>query len=248
MKKTKKLDIDGVIFDLGSTILEYETIPWSVLDVNCFDSGYEFLKKSGAKLPHVQTLWNKFIEIRQNYRNVAAASLREWSIIRAIGDLLKAFNIHDGKSIAGSFFDAYYAPISKQLTLFADAHSVLDELKSRGMRTGLVSNTIFPEECHLKELNRFNLIGQFDFLIFSVTFGYRKPHPSIYQRAIELMEAPPERLLFVGDRFLEDVHGPRQSGMSAILKYREGREYPDPLPDGLTVIESLTELLSYVRD
>ena len=248
MKETRKFDIDGIIFDLGSTILEYETLPWSVLDVNGFDAGYDFLKNNGHPLPPIESLWDKYIEIKQKYRDEAARSLKEWCITDAIREFLEALEISDGIAAADGFFEAFYGPISKQLTLFADAHSVLDNLRSNGKRIGLVSNTIFPEEYHLRELDRFDLTGRFDFLVFSVTFGYRKPHPSIYGRAIDLMAARPDRLLFVGDRYHEDVRGPRQNGMHAILKYRVGREYPDPLPGDLIVVESLTELLPFILD
>jgi len=97
-------------------------------------------------------------------------------------------------------------------------------------------------------LKRYGLLDYFDFTIFSVEFGYRKPHPSIYARAIELIDSPPEKLFFVGDRYIEDCAGPKKSGLTPILKYREGREYPDPLPEDLIVVKTLSEIIPYIYD
>ena len=53
-----KFDVDGVLFDMGSTLLEYETIPWSVLNVNCLDAAYKFLEDGGYDLPPVDRFWS----------------------------------------------------------------------------------------------------------------------------------------------------------------------------------------------
>jgi len=241
-------DIDGALFDMGSTLLEYETIPWSVLDVNCMDAAYSFLEKAGYKLPTADIFWKKHVEIWQKYRNRAAESLEEWSIIDGITDLLASLDISTDGDMSDRFFDAYYTPVSRQLTVYADAHATLEKIKSKGKKIGLVSNTYFPENYHLGELKRFGLLPLFDFTIFSVSFGYRKPHRSIYTEAARRLDLEPDRILFVGDRYVEDCLGPKESGMNAILKYREGRDYPDPMDDNQVVVESLTELLNYIAD
>lgn len=244
----KKFDIDGVIFDLGSTLLEYETVPWDELNVRCLRAGYNFLQQKGFTLPSPDEFWERQNEIGKRYNHQARETLREWNLIDALSELLESFNIGDGRNTAEEFFQAFYGPISDQLTLFADAATVLRDLKQRGKRIGLVSNTIFPEDCHINELKYFELYKYFDCTIFSVNFGWRKPHPSIYEKAVTLMEQDRERLIFIGDRYIEDVKGPREAGLQAVLKYREGREYPDPLPENVIVVQSLTEFIGLIAE
>nr|MBN2276220.1 HAD family hydrolase [candidate division Zixibacteria bacterium] len=239
-------EIKGVLFDLGSTLLEYETIPWEELNIRCFDAGYSFLVKDGIDVPPRDVFWEKHLEIRQNYRKYAADTLREWNVVDALNELLKSVGINGEKSLAEIFFRAFYQPISRQLSLFADSQHILRELKQRGFKIGLVSNTIFPADYHLDELKKYGLLPYFDFTIFSSSFGFRKPHPSIYQHALKLIDLPPENLVFVGDRYQEDCLGPQKMGIRPILKYREGRDYPDPLPSDLTVIKSLSELPAHI--
>jgi putative hydrolase of the HAD superfamily len=247
-KIEKKFDVDGVIFDLGSTLLEYETIPWSRLDVECVAAGLDFLRRHRYEAPPPDAFMNKLRVLWRQYRDESARTLREWRIIDGLQKLLSGFNLNGGKELAAQFFDAFYQPVSRQLSLFADAPTVLKELKRRNKNLGLVSNTIFPEEYHQRELKEFGLKDFLDFTIFSVTFGYRKPHPAIYERALQLSGLEPDRLLFVGDRYLEDYAGPRERGLHAVLRYRKGRDYPDYLPDDVVVIKSLTELLDYIMD
>jgi len=239
-------DVDGILFDLGSTLLEYETIPWSILDVNCIDSAHKFLEKGGYNIPPIDQFWSKHREIWNQYRCDAAETLKEWRINDAITDLLNTFDISGNGKLTDQFFEAFYAPISRQLSIFGDTHTVLQRLKSGGKRIGLVSNTYFPEKYHLDELRRFNLLDLFDFTIFSVSFGYRKPHQSIYTRAAELLEIEPARILFVGDRFVEDCLGPQEAGMKAAVKFRPGREYPDSMRESQVVVGALTDLLNYI--
>jgi putative hydrolase of the HAD superfamily len=57
----------------------------------------------------------------------------------------------------------------------------------------------------------------------------RKPHPAIFERALEVLDVAPENALFVGDRLFEDVRGAAELGMTTVqaLWYRA-----DAHPDG----------------
>ncbi len=238
-----KIDVDGIIFDMGSTLIEYENIPWRILNLDCLKSGYEFLVEESMAPPPLEEFSDTYLKIREEYRDEAAETLIEYNILTPLVRLLEETNLPDPEELADRFFEAYYRPVVAQLTIFADTVSVLDRLKKAGKKIGLVSNTIFPENYHVKELAQYRLHSLFDFTIFSSTFGWRKPHPKIYDEAIRLIGLPPERLLFVGDRYLEDYLGPRESGMRAIIRFREGREYPNPMPRDVIIIKALSGLL-----
>jgi len=244
MSSTFKSKIEGVIFDLGSTLLEYETIPWDELSLQCVEYSYAFLKEKGFDIPNWENYKEYYLEIRNGYRKEAGRTLVEWNISSAAVDLLAKCGIDAGKNMVDKFLDAYAMPLARQVTMFADTPTVLRGLKASGMKIGLVSNTIFSPEFHTAELENYKLLDLFDFTIFSSSFGYRKPHRLIYRKAIELIGIPPEQLLFVGDRYIEDYDGPRKAGMNAIIKYREGRDYPSPMPDEIITIQSLSELLA----
>jgi len=242
----EKFNIDGIIFDLGSTLIEYENIPWELMNLTCFQAGCAFLEGAGYKLPNAGLFKDRYVAIREKYRAFSRESLKEWVITDAIAELLMSAGLDHYPDLAERFFDAYYQPVGRQLTIFDDTLDVLTILKERGLKIGLVSNTIFPESYHREELKRFGIAAFLDYAIFSSSFGYRKPHPAIYQKAVDLMDVEKKHLLFVGDRYQEDYVGPTAIGLNAVLRYTEKREYPRPLPDGTTIIHSLSELIPLI--
>ncbi len=247
MNTITKIDVDGILFDLGSTLLEYETIPWDELNLLCVEAGYEYLRENGHPVPTLEEFTQAYLDIRSSYRERASASLKEWVVVDLAEELLKSCGINGDGRLAQKYFEAYAEPLARQVTMFADVPTVLQRLKENGKKIGLVSNTIFPGEYHRRELEAYGILQYFDFTVFSSSFGYRKPHPSIYRYAVELMNSRPNRLLFIGDRYPEDYQGPREYGLHAMIKYREGRDYPDPMPDGMIVLRALSELLGYLE-
>jgi putative hydrolase of the HAD superfamily len=60
------------------------------------------------------------------------------------------------------------------------------------------------------------LADRLDFAVFSSEVGVRKPHPQIFERALEALGVEPENALFVGDRLYEDVRGAGELGMTTV--------------------------------
>ena len=61
----------------------------------------------------------------------------------------------------------------------------------------------------------FGLRRHFKVALSSCYVGLRKPEPAIYQRALDILGCPPERVLFIDDRE-ENVAGSLAAGMKAI--------------------------------
>jgi putative hydrolase of the HAD superfamily len=61
--------------------------------------------------------------------------------------------------------------------------------------------------------------ARLDTAVFSSELGKRKPHPAIFEAALERLGVDPERALFVGDRRYEDVRGSKELGMTTVQAY-----------------------------
>jgi 2-haloacid dehalogenase/putative hydrolase of the HAD superfamily len=74
-----------------------------------------------------------------------------------------------------------------------------------------------------------------------------KPHAGIFERALKQVDAPPERVIHVGDSLHSDVAGAQALGITAVWVCREGRIFDvgEARPDHK--ISSLTELGSLLR-
>ncbi len=119
--------------------------------------------------------------------------------------------------------------VSENFELFEDALPVLDELRAAQLRIGLVSNGI-------RDLAEFVAHHRLDVdaVVDSRTHGWVKPHPTIFQAALERLGVDATVTVMVGDSLEEDVEGARALGMRAILIDRDER-HPD-------VEERLTDL------
>ncbi len=123
-----------------------------------------------------------------------------------------------------------------------DAGPVLADLKQRGLRVGLLSNTHWPREFHEHFLARDQLVGYIDARVYTSELTYSKPHASAFQAALDAVGvADPGRAVFVGDRAYDDVFGAQQAGLRGVLRPHPFVPGYDVQPDA--VIGHLPELL-----
>ena len=114
--------------------------------------------------------------------------------------------------------------VAENFELFEDALPVLEELRAAGVKIGLVSNGI-------RDLTEFVAHHRLDVdaIVDSRSHGRVKPHPTIFQAALDALEVHAHDAVMVGDSPEEDIEGARALGMEAILVDRDER-HPDVEP------------------
>ena len=122
-------------------------------------------------------------------------------------------------------------------TLYDDVPDALAELRARGFKLGLISNT---QRCLVSFQSHFELADLISVAISSSTHGFMKPHPSIFRAALDLMAVTADESVMVGDSLVHDVMGARGAGMRGVLLAR-GSKSATVDPD-VPVIRSLSEL------
>jgi putative hydrolase of the HAD superfamily len=121
--------------------------------------------------------------------------------------------------------------------LYDDVPDVLREIDAMGIRIGLISNT---QRCLASFQSHFSLEGLFSATLSSYDHGFMKPHPSIFQAALQQVAAAPSEAVMVGDSLLHDIQGARSIGMRGVLVARS--RPPDVCPGDVPVIRSLRQL------
>jgi len=104
-----------------------------------------------------------------------------------------------------------------------EAVEVLEALRQRGVRLGVLSNWGDGLARHLREKD---LAGYFDVIVASGAEGVSKPHPDLFRIALERAGTAPERTAHVGDRVCYDTAPARAAGMVGVLIDRWGFEPP----------------------
>jgi putative hydrolase of the HAD superfamily len=126
--------------------------------------------------------------------------------------------------------------------MYSDVPLALRAIAERGIRIGLISNS---HRCLASFQSHFELSGLVSAAVSSSQHGYLKPHPSIFQAALQLVGVEPGESVMVGDSMGQDIAGARRAGMRGVLVRRGGPEGgpPRPADPEVPVIESLDELL-----
>lgn len=126
------------------------------------------------------------------------------------------------------------------LRAYPEVEGVLQALRSRGYRLGVVSNWSWNLEERIRQAG---LDGYFDVLMPSACAGCDKPHPMIFQRALQALGVPPARAIHIGDSYEADVIGARRAGMEAVwLDRQKVGGHPD-----CPTIHTLDEVLAILE-
>lgn len=98
------------------------------------------------------------------------------------------------------------------------------DLRSRGFKVGMLSNTIPSTEALIREHGGYD---DFDFTILSCKVGYSKPSPRVYELALQQLEGIlPEEVVFLDDQERHLVPA-KELGMQTILVKTEQQAIAD---------------------
>ena len=131
----------------------------------------------------------------------------------------------------------------QHFSLYDDVQATLEQLHSTGIRIGLISNT---HRCLASFQSHFELEPYITAALSSSDHGYMKPHPSIFEAALKLLDATSTESVMVGDSLNHDIVGARQVGMKGVLIERSATSDSETL-DGVRVIRTLAELPEVLR-
>jgi putative hydrolase of the HAD superfamily len=131
--------------------------------------------------------------------------------------------------------------------VFPDVVPALDVMQAAGLRLAVVSNWGWgaPELLSLLDLAR-----HFEVLSISARVGYQKPHPAIFDHALDLLGVSGAEAIHVGDDPEADLVGARRAGIEALLIVRghrpPSRAQVEAEAAGVPVIRDLYDLLDRI--
>jgi len=131
-----RLTPKAVIFDLGSTLIEYEVVSWDELTVKCAARTHAFLQQQGLSIPEEQEYISLFEDIRIRYRDQARLTYVEYQVPDAARELLGSLGIDYQDDLINQFFETYYRPVAEQLydEKYYSARMMQSFLKRAGFR------------------------------------------------------------------------------------------------------------------
>ena len=202
--------LDAVLFDWGDTLMRFD---WD--DERVAVGQAAGLEAAGIEpFADAEAVSRRFIDhINAHYGSGVPEELEYPGLIRAI---LGEFGIALDDEQLAAFLEAEHAAWDSARHLASTSHALLDSLRADGLRIGLVSNTFDPPWLLYRDLEQLGLAERVEAVVFSSELGYRKPHPQIFEAALERLGVEAQRALFVGDRLYEDVLGAARAGMRTV--------------------------------
>jgi putative hydrolase of the HAD superfamily len=127
-----------------------------------------------------------------------------------------------------------------------EVSGLLRGLRERGIKIGVLSNTMWPRSWHEDVFRRDGVLDLIDAAVYTSEIDWTKPHPEAFGVAMRALGvADPAGCVFVGDRPYDDVHGAQGAGMRAVLvPNSDVPPFELAVPDA--IVASLAELLPLI--
>jgi putative hydrolase of the HAD superfamily len=196
--------VRAVIFDWGGTLT-----PWRTVD-------------------HL-TAWRAYADVVQPGDPTGAAALASaivsaenaaWQRVReehrafTVAEVLAAASVPEHE--AG--FVAYRAAWEHATFTDPEVAPLMELLRAKGLRTGVLSSTSWPGAWHEDVLRRDGVFELFDAMVWSSDLEYTKPHHTAFLTAMAAVGVDdPGDCVYVGDRLYDDVSGAKAAGMRAVF-------------------------------
>jgi putative hydrolase of the HAD superfamily len=221
--------IEAVLLDYGHTLIYFDERPHSTL-VDAYENVNRLLAETVKReVPAAQVLIERVSrvvddEIQKDY---AAGRPEEVEIAAIYDAALRGLGLELEPDVIERVMELEQHGWLNSVHVGPDVVDTLRILRERGLRLGLVSNAAYRPRLMTQQLAALGLLPYFDGVTFSSEVGVRKPHPEIFKDALRKVGVGADRAVFVGDRLREDIQGPQQLGMRAVL-IREWRQEDDP--------------------
>ena len=203
--------LEAVLFDYGDTLLEFR-----LDDELWLGAMRDMLAAAGGPPERAADLRGE-IERRVTELTADPDDHAELVYEEVVAGALAAVGTSPGPELLRTAIEAQHRGWLGARRLHPKAHWLLQEVRARGLRIGIVSNTFDPPDLLHADLVSDGVAERVDAIVFSSELGLRKPAPEIYRAALVALDVEPANALFVGDRVREDVQGPAALGMRTCL-------------------------------
>jgi HAD superfamily hydrolase (TIGR01509 family) len=232
--------IRGVIFDMGGTLIGFRYAPdWRSFEGRGIAALYHFLVGRGYALQESEfheAMW----DVTSHGWREAVAGRGNVRLPDVIVEAVARLGVVLDEETRTQAVKVYTTGVGEDAFLLDGARQVLSELKGRGLRLGLLSNTMWPGQIHSEGMSRLGLIEFFDVLVFSGDVGLWKPNAPAFHYVTDRLGVSPAEAVFVGDHLEADVLGAQNAGLRAVWITASNAESGDVHPDA--IIYRLAEL------
>jgi putative hydrolase of the HAD superfamily len=211
--------IQGVIFDLGSTLIRF-TGNWPQVFAHSLDVLVEGLEHEGLSFDHGRFKRTFRAALEEYHQQRDRDLIEQTTEVVLTETLIAVIGEAPSEPAVKRTLEEMYRVSQKFWQTLPATHQVLENLESRGLRLGLISNA--SDEADVQRLiDKAGIRKYLDPILISAGFGLRKPHPDIFNAVLQEWQLPAESVVMVGDLLEADIAGAENVGMRHIWMTEE---------------------------
>ena len=208
------MTIKGVIFDLGSTLIEFRG-EWSDIFQRMSVDLIAYLRANGYVMDF-ENFDRRYQEVVDQFYTRGQQDWIEYTAEYTLRYTLAEFGYPEvPDEILKGGLAAAYAQGELLWQPFIDVYRTLDTLEARGYKVGLISNA--RDAANVERLiDQAQLRSWLDPIVISANAGVRKPNPHIFKIVLDYWRLPPEQVVMVGDMLGADILGAHNAGLRGV--------------------------------
>lgn len=207
-------NIKVALFDLGNTLLYFDA-DFNEIVSQSFQVLARHLVSGGIPIDPLQ--FTRLFEERMTQNQVDRdVDLVENSAESLLQNLLIELGIPfapDG--LLRHALNAMFAVTEAHWILEPDAVETLEKLQHTSVRLGIITNAMDSNDVNIL-IDQNDLRRHFEQIVISGDEGIRKPHPEIFQKALDFFNVEPSRAVMVGDTLQADILGANKMGIHSL--------------------------------
>ncbi len=211
--------IRGIFFDAGNTLLRVHPSVGEIYAEAARSHGASLSPKAVEE--SFKKMWSRTgpLVTNEGHRLTFEKERDWWRYI--VGEV---FREHIEFENFDTFFDFLFERFAQSdcWRLYDEVFQVLQDLNQRGLRLGIISNWDSRLPSLLQQLG---ISHFFNTVVVSALVGYEKPHPAIFQIALERVGLDPSEVVYIGDDPVLDYQAARNAGMQA-LHLDRSKQFP----------------------
>jgi putative hydrolase of the HAD superfamily len=202
----------AIAFDLGNTLLSSQVpLNWQVFYKEAFT---HMIKKTNLQIN--LTVINKGEKILSKYNTRLNPREYEVDSNTIFTEILREWGLNEDKMLIKEAVNSFSSFFQGKSTPYPDTIPVLEEIKRRGFKVGVLTNVAYGLGRDFSEPDLVLIKEYIDVLLTSTEVGFRKPNARGYQELAKRLGTDLAGCMFVGDEEV-DIVGANKVGMISVL-------------------------------
>ncbi len=227
---------DAILFDFDGTLYPYEHAHQAALN-----SVSRFAERRIGVAS--DSFSHAYAEARKHVQKILHTSPSKYNRLLYFQSAFEQLGLGSQVNIMMEFERLYWQRFMENMQVDDEVYDFFDELRRIGIPAAIVTNQV--ADVQMRKLTFWELHDYFRCVITSEEVGHNKPHPAIFNRAVEKLGCQGKHVWMVGDCPETDLAGAKQAlGATTVL-----RSYEKSIPNAFEVdlrIDRLSDLLPFI--